>query len=108
MQKFLITFDIHRCAQGSNIYAELYKDIKEKYGADGYCKDFLQFCIVKTTDDIATIRNFVRDRIGSKANRYPYESADVFVFTVGDQIAITRGKDNGKMNDFARFFRSVD
>ena len=108
MQKFLVTFDIHGCDPGSNIYSELYKDIKGRYGVDGFCKDFGQICIVRTTEDVASIRNFVRDRINSKANRYPYDSADVAVFDLGDQIAITRGTENGKLNDFARFFRSAD
>lgn len=108
MQKFLVTFDIHGGDQGSNIYTEIYKDIKQKYGREGFCKDFGQFCIVKTAHDVAAIRNFVRDIIRSKSNRYPHDSVDVVVFNVGDKIAITRGVENGKLNDFARFFRSAD
>ncbi|WP_215769430.1 hypothetical protein [Gluconobacter sp. P5E10] len=108
MQKFLVTFDIHGGDQGSNIYAEIYKDIRQKYGKEGFCKDFGQFCIIKTTHDVTTIRNFVRDAVKSKSNRYPYDSADIVVFTVGDKIAITRGIENGKLNDFARFFRNAD
>lgn len=108
MQKFIVTFDIHGGEQGSNIYAEIYKDISKKYGKQGFCKDFGQFCIIKTTHDVTAIRNFVRDVVKAKSNRYPYDSADVVVFTVGDKIAITCGVENGKLNDFARFFRSAD
>lgn len=108
MQKFLVTFDIHGCQPGSGIYAEIYNDIRSKYGTEDFCKDFGQFCIVRSPDNVAAIRNFVRDRINSKANRYPYDSADVVVFLVGDEIAITRNQSDGRLNDFARFFRSTD
>ncbi|WP_215769417.1 hypothetical protein [Gluconobacter sp. P5E10] len=68
MQKFLVTFDIHGGDQGSNIYAEIYKDIRQKYGKEGFCKDFGQFFFLSPSLSFSSIPLFFLSTLPSNSN----------------------------------------
>jgi hypothetical protein len=86
-----------------DLYTSIYADIKREFGGDDYCKDFGQFCIVRSEDSVAKVKNRVRTHIVKKSNRFA--SMDLVVFSVGHEISISCGKlGHQDLRKFRKFF----
>jgi hypothetical protein len=103
-----VTFDLHEVQKPlGDLYSSIYADIKRDFGGDDYCKDFGQFCVVRSDDAVGRVKNRVRRHIIKKGNRFA--SMDLVVFSVGHEISISRGKlGHQDLRKFRKFFVSSE
>jgi hypothetical protein len=105
--KYLISFDLHGAQQPpGNLYSEIYRGIEEEFGAENFCKAFGQFCIVMSTNSVSEIKNKAKLVIDRKSNSF--SARDIVVFSVGDEISISRGHKEDDLREFRRFFVSPE
>ena len=104
MQRYLVTFDLQGAQQPpGNLYTDIYRDIEAAFGKSNFCKDFGQFCVVRSASPVGVVKNRVTSIINRKSNQF--SSRNVVVFSVGRKIAISRGAINtGALGFFRRFF----
>jgi hypothetical protein len=103
LKLYLVTFDLHGAAQPpGNLYGDIYQEIEKAFGKERFCKDFGQFCLVKSADPVNVVKNRVSAIIDRKANQF--NSRDIVVFLLGDQISISRGHNYDGLREFRRFF----
>jgi hypothetical protein len=100
---YLVTFDIHRApSPPGNLYSDIYRGIRRKFGGKHFCKDFGQFCLVRSDESVDTVKERAKaviDRLGNF-----FAARDIVVFSVGDEISISRGRHDDELRDFRRFF----
>ena len=103
MKLYLITFDLHGAPQPpGNLYVDIYRDIEASFGSKCFCKDFGQFCLVESKDHVQIVKNSVRSIIDRKSNQF--NSRDIVVFSLADDISISIGHNNEALGKFRKFF----
>ncbi|WP_431266913.1 hypothetical protein [Dankookia sp. P2] len=102
---YLVTFDLHGARQPpGNLYTDIYSDIRKQFQAVNYCKDFGQICLVRSDEDVAVVKNRVKAIIDRYGNQF--SSRDIVVFSVGEEISISRGTKDEELRKFRQFFRN--
>jgi len=100
---YLVTFDIHGApSPPGNLYYEIYRGIQQRFGGEHFCKDFGQFCLVRSDEPVEIVKERAKtiiDRLGNF-----FSARDIVVFSVGDEISISRGRRDDELRDFRRFF----
>ena len=105
MPLYLVTFDLEKPPNPpGNLYTDIYRDIRRFFGDGDYCKDFGQFCCVRSDLPVQAVKDGVRDIINRKSNHF--RSSQVVVFSVGEQISITRGYKEEELRHFVKFFKA--
>ncbi len=107
MTLYLVSFTLHGVAETppGDLYTSIYRDIENTF--DEYCKDFLQFCLVRSENSVQEVKNTVRQIVLQRSNRF--QSADVVAFSLGEEISISRGRQGDEdLRDFRRFFVGRD
>lgn len=100
---YLVTFDLHRApSPPGGLYADIYRGIKRRFGGKNFCKDFGQFCLVRSHETVDTVKDGVKAIIDRMSNRF--SSRDIVVFSLGREISISRGRCEAELRDFRRFF----
>ena len=103
MALYLVTFDIHGApSPPGNLYSSIYRGIQQRFGGNHFCKDFGQFCLVRSDESVDTVKEQAKaviDRLGNF-----FAARDIVVFSVGSDISISRGRRDGELRDFRRFF----
>ncbi len=67
-----------------------------------FCKDFGQCRLVRGDESIDIVKERAKaiiDRLGNS-----FAARDIVVFSVGDDISISRGRRGDELRDFRRFF----
>lgn len=104
---YLVTFDLHGAPQPpGDLYSSIYRDIKNRFGEQSFSRDFGGFCLVKSENTVQAVKNAVKSIIDRKSNHF--SSMDLVVFSVGDQISISRGMKDDDLKDFRKFFTQAD
>ncbi len=107
MTLYLVTFDLHDAPQPpGNVYSGIYKDISDRFGSEYFCKDFGQFCLVRTEHGVQEVKNAVKVIIDKKSNQF--SSMDLVVFSLGGEISISRGRRDEDLKEFRKFFLAVE
>jgi broad specificity phosphatase PhoE len=100
---YLVTFDIHGApSPPGNLYSSIYRGIRQRFGGRHFCKDFGQFCLVRSDESVDTVKERAKaviDRLGNF-----FAARDIVVFSVGGEISISRGRCDDELRDFRRFF----
>jgi hypothetical protein len=100
---FLVTLDLHGAAQPpGNLYADIYRDIENHFGQANFCRDFGQFCLVKSDDPVSVVKDRAKRIIDQRSNSF--SARDVVVFSLGGVISISRGWHDEELRGFRRFF----
>jgi hypothetical protein len=100
---YLITFDLHGAEQPpGNLYAEIYRSIENHFGDVNFCKDFGQFCLVRSDGPASKVKEAARLAVDKKSNQF--KARDIVVFSLGDEISISRGRKDDDLREFRKFF----
>ena len=103
MALYLVSFDIHGApSPPGNLYPGIYHDIQGRFGGQHFCKDFGQFCLVRSDMPVGSVKDSVKSVIDQRGNSFT--SRDIVVLSVGDEISISRGRRDDALRDFRRFF----
>lgn len=103
MVLYLVTFDLHRApSPPGNLYSDIYHGIQNEFGRENFCRAFGQFCVVRSDDEVAKVKQRTMAIIKRNSNMFP--SFRIVVFSVGNEISISRGNRDGDLRDFRRFF----
>jgi hypothetical protein len=89
-------------APPGNLYSDIYRDLRARFGEDDVCKDFGQFCLVRSNEPVQTIKEQAKAIIDRQGNLFA--ARDIVVFSVGEEISISRGRHDDELREFRRFF----
>lgn len=103
MTLYLVTFDIHGApSPPGNLYSDIYRDFRARFGEEDVCKDFGQVCLVRSDESMQTVKEQAKAIIDRQGNLF--SARDIVVFSVGDEISISRGRHDDELREFRRFF----